>query len=261
MRVASAMLFTLFLSAAAPSLHAQNETNPQPPVVLIRDGGTSGRMESIFIPPVPDAPFSFTLVTEWSRPLSNGGSFTLTNQRHIVRDGKGRIYQERWLLVPKGSKIKSEMDVFQITDPAQHTWYNCGVREKICELLPYRLRTDMVYKPTIGTSGQLADGSGFSQHEDLGVSNTSGENTTGYRETTTINPGVLGNDQPMITMREFWYSPRLGINLISKVDNPQSGKQLFTVTDLTTSEPDPKFFQVPEGYKVIDRRQSNEGSK
>jgi hypothetical protein len=210
-------------------------------------------MESIVIPPIANAPFSLTLVAEWSRSGS-GGTFTLTNQRRILRDGHGRIYQERRLLVPKGSNIKSEMDVFQIMDPTQHTWLNCGPRQKICELLPYRMRTDMNYAPTLGASGSLPDGKGSRQVENLGVSSTSGVNVTGYRETVTLNPGVMGNDQPMVITREFWFSPQLQINLISKVDTPTTGKQVFTVTDLTTSEPDPKFFEVPEGYQIVDHR-------
>jgi hypothetical protein len=259
MRVASVMLLTSVMLVAPSYVMAQNQTQ-QPPVVVIRDGGTSGRMESIFIPPLLGAPFSLTLMTEWSRPLGNGGTFTLVNQRHIMRDGRGRIYQERWMLVPKGSKIESYMDVFQITDPTQHTWYNCGVREKVCEILPYSLVPDMIYKPPIGTTGPLPNGSGFRQHEELGLSNSNGVDTIGYRETTTINPGVLGNDQPMVTSREFWYSARLGINLISKVDDPQNGKQSFSVKELITSEPDPKFFAVPEGFKLVDRRKAEEGS-
>src|ERR1019366_6940424 len=218
------------------------------PVVQVRDGGTSGAMESIFVPPILGAPFSLTLVTEWSRPLGNGGTFTLANQRRIVRDGKGRIYQERWLLVPRGGTVKSRMDVMQFTDPAQHTWYNCYPAQKICELLPYTTTPEMVYKPAIGVTGPLPNGSGFHQHEELGVANTNGVDTTGYRETNTINAGVLGNDRPMVTSREFWYSARLGINLISKVDDPQSGRQVFTATDMTTSEPDPALLAVPSDY-------------
>jgi hypothetical protein len=258
MRVAPVMLLTLL--AVPSSVLAQSEIKPQPPVIQVADGGTSGRMESIFIPPLANAPFTLTLGTEWSRPLGNGGTFTLANQRHIVRDGKGRIYQERWILVPKGSKIESHMDVFQITDPAQHTWINCGVKEKVCVLMPYTLTTDAVYKPAIGTTGPLPDGSGFHLHEDLGLSNSNGVNTTGYRETITLNPGVLGNDRPMVTTREFWYSAQLGINLISKVDDPQNGNQFFAVTELTTSEPDPRFFEVPEGYKMVDQRKPKQGS-
>ncbi len=261
MRALPTMLLMLVQSFAPVYAPAQTTPQPQPPVVHGNDGGTSGRMESIFIPPIPGAPFTLTLVTEWSRPLSSGGSFTLANRRHIARDGKGRIYQERWILVPKGSKIESHMDIFQITDPAQHTWYNCGVREKVCDLLPYGLTTDMIYKPAIGTTGALPNGKGFHQHEELGLSNARGVDTTGYRETTTLNPGVLGNDQPMVLTREFWYSPHLGINLVSKVDDPQSGKQTFEVVELTTSEPDPKFFLLPEGYKVVDQRKADEEAR
>lgn len=257
MRPASLILLTLVLSAT-PSLLSQ--APPPPDTIVIRDGGGSGRMESITIPPISGAPFSLTLLTEWSRPLGTGGTFTLTNQRPIMRDGKGRIYQERWLLVPKGGKIKSEMDVFQIMDPTQHTWYNCGTHEKICELLPFNMRPNVVYKPTLGVSGPLPNNSGFTQHEDLGVSNAGGVNTTGYRDTTTINPGVFGNDQAMVVTREFWFSPQLEINIISKVDSPQNGKQSFTVTDLITAEPDPKFFEIPEGYKIVDHRKPETGS-
>jgi hypothetical protein len=251
MRVRRLLPLLLTKLACASMAFAQAPT--QPAVVRVPDGGASGRMESIFIPPKAGAPFSFTLVTEWSRLLGNGGTFTLTNERHIVRDSKGRIYQERWMLVPKGGAIKSRMDVFQITDPEQHTWYNCITATKVCDLYSYRLTTTDKFQPAIGTSGPLSNGNGFRIHEDLGLSSTEGEETHGYRETTTINTGVMGNDKPMVSSREFWYSPRLAVNLISTVDDPQSGKQVFTVKELSTSEPEPGFFEVPGEYKIVDR--------
>jgi hypothetical protein len=176
------------------------------------------------------------------------------NERRIVRDSKGRIYQDRWILVPKGGKSKSQMNVFQITDPALQTWFNCDVFSKICELLQYTLTTEQKYLPATGPSGPLPDGNGFRTHEDLGVGSTLGIDTHGYRETLTINQGVMGNDKPMVTTREFWWSPRLAINLISIVDDPQSGKQVFTVKDLSTSEPDLSYFEIPPDYKVVDHR-------
>jgi len=190
--------------------------------------------------------------------MANGGTYTLVNERHIVRDSKGRIYQERWILVPKGGKIKSEMNVFQITDPEQHTWLNCWVRDRQCQVLNYTLTTEQTFLPPTAPSGPLADGSGFRTHEDLGVSSTLGIDTHGYRETVTINEGAMGNDKPMVRMREFWFSPQLGFNLISIVDNPQSGRQVFTAKDLSTSEPELTYFEVPEGYTVVDHRQQKE---
>ena len=247
-------LLALILTTMTFASGSLAQAPPQAPVVRIPDGGTSGRMESIFIPPKAGAPFSFTLVTEWARPLGNGGTFTLTNERHIVRDSNGRIYQERWILVPKGGKIKSHMDVFQITDPEQHTWYNCITATKVCDLYKYHLTTQDKFQPAIVTPGPLPDGNGFRQHEDLGLSSTEGQETHGYRETVTINAGVMGNDRPMVSTREFWYSPLLGVNLISTVDDPQSGKQLFRVKELSTSEPEPSFFEVPADYKIVDRQ-------
>jgi hypothetical protein len=236
---------------------AQNSSNP--PVVNFSDGGASprgnGPMESIFIPPKANSPFSLKLAAEWSRPMAGGGSFTLANERAIVRDSKGRIYQERWIMVPKGGTIKSEMNVFQITDPDQHTWYNCSPRNKVCELLPYAITSQMEYQPKLGTSGPLPDGRGFTQVDDLGLSATAGLETHGYRETITFNPGTMGNDQPMTATREFWFTRQLAINLSSMVDNPQTGKQVFTVKDLSTSEPDPALFRVPPDYKILDHRE------
>jgi hypothetical protein len=218
------------------------------------DGGTRETLESIFIPPIRNAPFSLTLETEWSRPLNGGGSFTVVNRRHIMRDSAGRIYQERWVLVPKGGKIESTMNWIQIADPEQHFYYNCRVENKTCTKLPYGDSTTTVYKPLIGSSGPLSDGSGFQKHEDLGTGSTEGITTVGYRDTMTINPGVFGNDQPMTTTREFWYAPKLGFNLVSTLDSPQAGKQVFTVTEISTDEPDTQFFSFPDGYSVMDTR-------
>lgn len=240
---------TLLASIVAPLAVAQVPFH----LVSVPDGGAGGRMESIFVPPKPGAPFSLTLHTEWSRPMGNGGTVTVTNTRHIVRDSKGRIYQERWGLVPKGGTIKSEMDIFQITDPNQHTWFNCMTFTKVCDLYRYHLSAEEKFLPSTGSTGPLPDGSGFSQHEDLGPSDTEGIDTHHYRESITINAGVVGNDQPMVTRREFWYSPHLAINLISIVDIPETGKQIFTAKEISTAEPDPAFFEIPAEYKVVDR--------
>jgi hypothetical protein len=142
----------------AMSLCAQVQNKPG--VIHATDGGYDGPLQSIFVPPKPGAPFGLTLSTEWTRTINNGGSFTLANERRIVRDSYGRIYQERWILVPKGGSYKAHMNVFQITDAEMHTWYNCETATKICELLAYHLTTSDTYLPATGTSGPLPDGKG-----------------------------------------------------------------------------------------------------
>ena len=247
-----ATLLVLFGSALRDDLHAQ--VSPQVGAVPVRDGGTREVLESIFIPPMEGAPFQLTLATEWIRPLGPDGSYTLVNRRRILRDSAGRIYQERWILVPKGGKVESTMNVIQIADPVQHILYTCWVVEKQCNLSRYAGLTTKVYRPDLEASGPLPGGDGFRNHEDLGGNTQNGCETHGYRDTTTINAGVIGNDRPMVTTREFWYCDSLGINLSSTLDSPQSGRQVFAVTDLSTSEPDLQYFAAPSGYKVVDHR-------
>jgi hypothetical protein len=237
---------------SAISMLAQRPASP----VGIPDGGTREVLESIFIPPKPNAPFSLTLDTEWTRPFGNGGTYTVANERHIARDTAGRVYEERWYLVPKGGKVESTMNYIQIADPTQHTLYNCRVETRKCFLLGYTGSTSTIYSPATRPSGPLPNGTGFHTHEELGSNTLFGFETEGYRESTTLNPGTFGNDQPMVTTREFWYSTQLGIDLISKLDSPKSGRQTFTVTVISAAEPDPKLFALPEGYELVDRRQT-----
>ena len=237
-----------------PALHAQGDGGFTP-----TDGGGGGVLESIYVPNLPHAPFTFILHTEWIRTLRNGGTFTVANARPIMRDGAGRIYQERWLLTPKGSDLRSEMTTIQIDDPVAHKFYNCFVRQKLCQI-----ETSVFglahYDPNRTPSGPLKSGKGTFLHEDLGATSFAGTLVHAYRDTTTLNTGVLGNDAPMATVREFSYSADLGFNLLSSLDSAQVGHQTFTVTDLNTNEPDPKFFQPPDGYTMIDRRKLEPGA-
>jgi hypothetical protein len=223
------------------------------------DGGvtyTRGEelLESIYVPNLTNAPFSLTLATEWSRPMQNGGTYTIINSRPIRRDSAGRIYMERWLLSPKGSNIPSRMSWIQIEDPVAHAYYECSAFRHICELTTVRSFSTKRYDPAAFKSGPFNNGKGSRTHEDLGAQFLAGVAVHEYRDTTNINAGALGNDLAMSTVRDFRYSPELGINLTSVLDTPQVGRQSFTVTEISTTEPDPKFFQPPDGYKIVDHR-------
>ncbi len=253
MRHVSLRLLVVLVAASLclarhPDLHAQADGGYTP-----SDGGGGGVLESIYVPNFPHAPFTLTLHTEWIQTLRNGGTFTVANARPILRDSAGRIYQERWLLTPKGSDIRSQMTTIQIDDPVAHKFYNCFVRQKVCQI-----ETSVFglahYDPSHTLSGPLKDGKGTFLHEDLGTTSFAGMLVHAYRDTITLNTGVLGNDAHMATVREFSYSSDLGFNLLSSLDSAQVGHQVFTATDLNTNEPDPKFFQPPEGYTIVDRR-------
>ena len=236
------------------TLVTQAQTMPQRPAA--QDGGTREVLESIVIPPLPNQPFSATLQTEWIRYTGDGGTVTLVNERPIARDSKGRIYQERWLLVPKYGKVKSQMNWIQIADPKQHTLYSCSPSRHICELETY----DPTHELTAAEPRKpIPNGTLVQDHltiEDLGTRAIAGVETVGRRETNTIDVGVMGNDQPLTATSETWHSQELGVNLLSIRTGPMVGKQNFTITELSATEPDSALFKVPGGYEIRDVRKN-----
>src|SRR5580698_9149911 len=117
MKCIATLLLIAPLAAAAGAQAAHTQDGGAGPMAHVRDGGVSEVLQSIYIPPLVNAPFTAIVHTEWTRPLGGGGSYTFVNQRQVARDSHGRIYEERWLLVPKGSQDQSRMDVIQIADP------------------------------------------------------------------------------------------------------------------------------------------------
>jgi hypothetical protein len=256
--IALLALFGSALTAQQPQTAAPDRRDGGVSTVTMRDGGVDQVLQSIYIPPLQNAPFTAIVHTQWIRPLPEGGTYTLVNQRRIARDMLGRIYEERWLLVPKNGPYKSQMNVIQVADPVAHTLYNCfTLREPHrCTLETFRDTVNAVYKPAIGASGPLPNNAGYRTHEDLGAQALAGVETVGTRDSVTYNEGVYGNDRPFTVKREFWYAPSLGINLHSEISDPNFGKQVFTLSDVSLSEPDPILFAPPEGFDVLDRRKA-----
>jgi len=240
------------LSCAQNSQQRPDPTHAQPQIISIQDGGVDQVLQSIVIPPMPNAPFSLILQTEWVQTLSDGGTITLINERHIARDKTGRIFQERKMLTPKTQTQHSRITYIQISDPNAHVHYNCGMLDDrhICGESTFSETTSTVVNPMGPASGPLPNGMGNAIREDLGENILEGVPTTGLRESVTYNPGIFGNDNPMTISREYWYAQKLGINLLSKRTDPRFGTQTFTVTNLTLGDPDPQLFKLPKGFTV-----------
>jgi len=255
---------SLLFVALGATIHAQQPTAPSdnekqnqaPQVVGPRDGGVDEVLQSIYIPTVQNAPFEATVHTQWIRQLPGSGTFTLVNQRQVARNSLGQVYQERWYLVPRGGKQESKMYLIQIADPIAHTLHSCYLllEPHRCTLEDFSEPLMSSYHPAPAQTGSFPDGNGYLIHEDLGTKDISGVETTGTRDTTTYNQGVIGNDQPFSMKREFWFAASLGVNLESEVANPMYGTQIFNLTGVSTFAPDPKLFEVPAGFELVDRR-------
>ena len=224
----------------------------QPVPRRYEDGGVTETLQSIFIPPKMNAPFSLTLHTEWVKTLADGSTITVLNQRRISRDSQGRISQERAFLVPKNGKVESRAYLLQIADPHTHKVFDCFKDSRHeCVQLSYGGDTSAEYKTAGAPTGELPNGIGRAEHEDLGKQFIESVEALGTRDRVIYNPWVFGNDQLITVEREYWYSPQLGINLLSIRSDPRIGKQTFRATEIVQSEPDPSLFKLPPGFKVV----------
>ncbi|MGP8258891.1 MAG: hypothetical protein ACLQM6_02945 [Acidobacteriaceae bacterium] len=212
------------------------------------DGGTSETLQSIDIFPAANVPFSATVVTEWTRILPDGSTQTTKNHRIVARDSSGRVFQERRYFSPNGDQQETPLSELDYQYPNQHQLYVCRPEIRVCTV--YRYNPPLaILTPKAGT---LSSGTGSVTVEDLGRKTIENLEVFGSREVTTINAGVAGNQRSEPTVKEFWYSPRLQINLVTKRFDPHvSGIQDFEVKNINLDDPDPKLFQTPADYRLI----------
>ena len=86
--------------------------------------------------------------------------------------------------------------------------------------------------------------------ESLGTQSIEGVTAEGTRMTLTIPAGKIGNDRPIVTVNERWYSPELQTVVLTKNSDPRMGETTYRLTNINRSEPDPSLFQVPADYTV-----------
>jgi hypothetical protein len=243
------------LAAAFFSLSSPLFAQAPPASQHAPDGGTRETFASITIPSMPKAPFAATVNTEWIRQLPDGNSITLINHRTVARDSLGRIFQERAWFVANDGKHESTPYQIEISDPVSHERYVCRTAVHVCRL-------EQFFAPNFSVSRTAAPSpgpSGAPTIENLGTQNVSGLETIGTRETTLVETQTIGNEAPILERKEFWYSPQLGVNLITKRQDARfAAQQNFEVTNIALGEPDAQLFEVPAGYKVIDLRKPPE---
>lgn len=220
------------------------------------DGGTREMIQNISIPPLMNASFSAVVTTEVISMLADGTTATVWNRRTVARDSTGRIFQQRVFFGPNGNTEPPRIRALQYMDPNRHEVYDCIVAQKTCYISKYA-RPAMAEMPA-GMGGLQVCGCASPQrggvtitHDALGQKTIEDADTTGSREVTTLPVGQIGNQKPQPIVKEFWYSPRLGLNLITKRFDPRSGTENFTVENLSLNEPDPKMFEPPADYQVV----------
>jgi hypothetical protein len=245
-----ALLIVVASAFFACTLMAQESSEPS----RGPDGGTRFHVAGIEVLPATGKPFSGRDTIEWTHNLEDGTVVTTHLSAVVARDSQGRIYRERRTFVPGGSNQESKLMDTILYDPTAHTRTTCTLAVRQCTITAYYSRASFAPAP----AGSRDNGTRFLTRESLGTNILNDLSVVGTRETLSINAGVVGNSRPLVTTREFWYSPDLEINLSVTRKDPREGTQVIQLVDLSRSEPDSALFQVPAGFAVQDHRASAE---
>ena len=84
----------------------------------------------------------------------------------------------------------------------------------------------------------------------LGTRNIEGVSATGTRTTRTINPGTMGNDEPIVSISDSWVATDLKVTVLNETDDGQEGHSTMKLVNIVRGEPNAALFVIPAGYKV-----------
>ncbi len=213
------------------------------------DGGTLQRIQSIDIPTISNAPFSAVVVTEWTRIMPDGSTALMKNHRTVARDSVGRVFEERRYFSPDGDKQMTVLEQMEYKDPTLHQLIMCMVRTRVCSVYTRYFATTLSQATPPTAAQSAANGTKW---EDLGKKVVDDVEVVGSHEVMTVPVGAIGNEKEQPVVKEFWYSPRLGINVTTKRFDPRaSAVQNFYVTAINQGEPDAQLFHPPAGYRMV----------
>jgi hypothetical protein len=203
--------------------------------------------QSFFLTPIPNEPFSAVVNIERTIVRQDGTIIQLKSLRAVARDSGGRIHNELRALVPISSPSTPPVLSVHLYDPHTRVSTEINVLKRT-----FQTRTMNHPPSTEPPSIRFAapDGNAppneFAQQEDLGIRDIEGVTAHGIRETQTVKDENSGKE--IAITDEYWYSEDLRVNLIMKHHDPRKGTTTMQITQITRTEPDPAFFEIPEGY-------------
>jgi hypothetical protein len=223
---------------------------------------------------VKGAPYSAAATTEMTQVLSDGNQIRHNMTSNIYRDSQGRTRREENFagfasLVIDGGQPHS---VVFISDPVSGSDYVLERENKIARKVPSLpangITTNKVFRtgvvgegapvgPVMQVFGEpgLAGSSESrvqTSTESLGQQNIEGMVAEGKRITTTIPAGAMGNQRPISTVTEEWFSSELQVVVLSTTKDPRIGETTYRLTDIQRAEPSATLFVVPADYAIKD---------
>jgi hypothetical protein len=232
----------------------QQQAQETSPIV----GIDSAQVGQVFdLPPNPGAPFTAVVEFETTQTLTDGTIVTRKSSSGVARDSKGRTRNE--LRAQSGAQAGVQGEILQIVlydpgtrlrttiSPRTHT----ARRSAVAALSDSTVRTGTKGTSQKSRQTESSPGRHASQAEEVGIDYMGAFEVKHFRERRTFAAGTAGNDRDIQTMYEYWYSPDLKVNLLSKRVDPRTGTQTATLKEIHRGEPDAALFEIPAGYKMM----------
>lgn len=229
------------LSIAAITIFSFSSLQAQTPQTTVVNSASRG---------VKGIPFSADTVNEINHVLGDGTRIHQENRGKSFRDSEGRTRNETESVSSVGNAEKFHH--VSILDPIENVIINWDSRTKVATIRQW-MSPPSPPSPTTVKSRPAPE----AVHEKLGTTDIEGFSAVGDKYTRTIEVGKIGNDKPLATVSETWYSTELRLVLRSKIEDPQFGERTIKLVNIQRVEPDPTLFQVPQDYTVHDERTKN----
>jgi hypothetical protein len=249
-------------------------------------GGVIGGIVSSYIGPgingTKGRPFSADVIDETDQFMVDGNHIHRENHGKLFRDSEGRTRNETEIGIGHAAGGEPLVHI-TIYDPVQHKLILLDPRQKQAIVHPFGAASsppgprpvrpgtpgNLTAPPPPPAAGTPAESGALSEslrtsrqaqgraalpaREDLGTSEIDGFTVTGTRFSHTIPTGERGNDKPMTTINERWFSRDLGIELLTKTESPETGVRTHKLVNIRSGDPDPLLFQVPADYTVKEQ--------
>ena len=214
---------------------------------------------------IAGAPYSGVAVTQSTTVFSDGNRIVRTNSTHYYRDGQGRTRVERAVGLDSAGNAPQSNLMVTITDPVAGEVYFFRSQGKIVEAMklnPSVMAARSAVTPAadrqvpfalmgIGMAiGASLSTEASSTSTSLGQKVVNGVTATGTRTIRTIPAGVLGNEKPIISTVDEWFSTDLDVPVQITQKSSIGGDVALNLTQLVRGEPDASLFGPPAGYTV-----------
>jgi hypothetical protein len=230
---------------------------------------------------VKGAPYTADAVTETTQVLSDGNRITRKSTATIYRDNEGRTRREETMgaIGPWSSAGEPVQHIFihdpvanlsYMLDPQTHTAQKLMIGREVFTSKPaanakqggvtIRRRGGFAEAPSGVKAGLTVagtfEGPGAkflnpdAKTQSLGKQTMEGVEAEGTRSTVTVAAGTIGNERPIESVSERWYSPELQTVVMSKRSDPRFGETVYRLINVRRGEQPATLFEVPADYTV-----------